>query len=181
MNQTDTIQRERETGGQAVQAVSRYCSIMFHTDMTKPNASIIPIGVMAEISLPTVYALGLIARTELTTTELSLVTELAKTLVVKPFKYLAAQFEEAWGPLAPGAALDYLAEKHAYTALHFSVPEHSTFYLAAEPALKTTIRMNLGVILDDQMRKLLHSKNEPDLLPQPQEELLQLKAKAAAA
>jgi hypothetical protein len=185
MNQISTLQPTAELETKAPPGILRYSAVTFHVDMTKPEAVVIPIGVMAEISLPTVYALGLIARTELSINELELVSELAKPLVAKPFKYLALQFEEAWNKLAPGAALDYLAEKHAYSALHFSVPEDSPFYLPAEPGLKQSIRMNLGVILDDQMMKLLRPKNESTHVPQPQaspqEELLQLKAKAAAA
>lgn len=176
MNQIDTVQSTTEV--ETPVGVLRYSAITFHVDMTKPGALVIPIGVMAEISLPSLYALGLIARTELSAYELEFASELSKPLVSKPFKYLAAQFENAWDTLTPGTALNYLAEKHAYSALHFSLPERSAFYVAAAPAaLKTSIRMNLGLTLDDQMQKLLMRQPQGS----PQEELLQLKAKAAAA
>lgn len=147
--------------------------------MGKLDAVVIPVGVMAEIYLPQrLYALGLIARTELNNEELGFVSELAKPLVARPFRYLAEQFENAWNTLAPGAALNHLAAKHAHAALHFSVPERLPFYLTAgESVLRAHIRMQIGTLLDDQMSQLLEPVIvAPQPRAKPQEELLQLKA-----
>ena len=169
---------------QSVLTVLRYSAITFHTDMTKRDATVIPIGIMAEIYLPTVYALGLIARTELDTEELAQVSELAKPLVTKPFEYLADQFEKAWKTVTPGEALNHLAAHHAYSALHFSVPQPLSLYLPAA-APRAMVRMNLGSALEDQMQRLLQRLLAPPPIPQtqvgPQEELFLLKAAAAAA
>jgi hypothetical protein len=160
-----------------------FSTIAFYADIGKLDAVVIPVGVMAEIYLPQrLYALGLIARTELSNEELRFASELAKPLITRPFKYLAEQFEKAWETLALGAALKHLAATHAHSALHFSVPERLPFYLTAgESVLRAHIRMQIGTLLDDQMSQLLeHGQSSPVVEPQPrtkpQEELLQLTA-----
>jgi hypothetical protein len=180
MSQTLIAPTATEVEPQSVLRVLRYSAITFHLDMTKRDASVIPIGVMAEIYLPTVYALGLIARTELDTEELAQVSELAKPLVTKPFEYLADQFEKAWKTVTPGEALNHLATQHAYSALHFSVPQPLSLYLPAA-APRAMVRMNLGSALEDQMQRLLAPPAIPQTQVGPQEELFLLKAAAAAA
>ena len=161
----------------------RFSAITFHTDVGRSDSAVIPIGVMAEIYVPKrVYAVGLIARTDLSSDELQFASELVKPLVAKPFKYLSAQFEKAWRTLAPGEVLAHLTAGHAYSAVHFSVPEKLPFYpIATAVALRASVRMQIGTLLDDRMSQLL--EYEPTTLvarsqAKPREELMQLKEAA---
>lgn len=137
---------------------------------------------MAEILLPHLYGLGMIARIELSQSELAAVSELPKQLVAKPFEFLAREFSEAWLKAAPGGALDYVTAKHEYSALHFNLPQQSGVPLqfitdvsqSTVPILRTAVRAYLGTILDDQMFKLI--SEGPPQIASPQEEILQLKA-----
>jgi hypothetical protein len=158
--------------------ILRFSTITFHVDMSKSAAPVIPLGVMAEILLPRLYGLGMIARIELANSELANVSELPKQLVAKPFDHLAREFKEAWIKAAPGGALDYLAAKHGYSALHFDVPQQlgvpPQFFADVAshqmaPTLWTAVRAHLGAILDEQMFRLTQ-------IAIPQEEILQLKA-----
>jgi hypothetical protein len=188
MNEVNTLDQEHQemrASAEGLRGTFRYSTVKFYVDMRRPDAHVIPIGVMAEISLPTVNALGLIARTELSAEEMRLVSELAKPLVSKPFEYLAKQCDEAWNTLAPGTVLNHIAEKHAYSALHLSAPEGSPMQLPLTATLKASVMMQLGLILDGQMQNLLDHPNKPvhvaQPLPGPQEEMVKLKTKAAAA
>src|SRR5437870_3402437 len=98
-----------------------FATIEFHLELGKTNGRVIPLGVMAEISLPRIRGLGMIARTELDADELNAVGYLGERIIAKPFAYLAQQFEDAWLKATPGKALEYLAAKHPHS-LHFSVP-----------------------------------------------------------
>jgi hypothetical protein len=159
----------------------RFSTITFYSDMSKVAAPVIPIGIMAEILLPHLWGVGLIARIELSADEMALVSELPKQLVAKPFDYLAREFNEAW-KAGPGGALDYVTSKYECSALHFNLPQQSDVPLqfitdmsqSTVPILRTAVRAYLGTILDDQMSKLI-SKGAYTIT-NPQEEILQLKA-----
>ena len=70
-----------EVEPQSVLTTLRYSAITFHLDMTKRDSTVIPIGIIAEIYLPTVYALGLIARTELVACRSESVTAVATSKI----------------------------------------------------------------------------------------------------
>jgi hypothetical protein len=175
-------ERAEEAMKSHVPHVLRVSNIMFHVDISKASGAVIPVGVMAEILLPRLYGLGMIARVGLGSGELADVSELPKQLVAKPFDYLAQEFKEAWTKSAPGGALDYVAMKHEYSALHFDVPQRLEvpfrFFadnpLTMAPTLRTAVRAHLGAILDEQMLKLIYRSSPGTTVPQ--EEILQLKA-----
>lgn len=155
-----------------------FANIQFYCELGNPDGRVIPLGVMAEISLPQLRGLGMIARTELDADELQEVGHLGRGLIAKPFEYLAQQFEKAWVEAGPGKALEYLAEKHPHS-LHFSVPNQRDVprnLLTGESgaSLKAAARAYLGFSLDDQMLRLIEQVNRA----RQAEELLQLKAAA---
>jgi hypothetical protein len=155
-------------------------TIAFYSELGKAAGLVIPIGVMAEISLPESHlrGLGLIARTELLPEELTAVGYLGERLISKPFEYLTEQFNMAWVNSAPGKALQYLAEKHTYS-LHFSIPvplDVPRQFLAEDSGatLKGAVREHLGSVLDDYLLRLIQQIERT----KPCEELMQLKAAA---
>jgi hypothetical protein len=154
-------------------------TIQFYSELGKADGRVIPMGVMAEIALPTLRGLGMVARTELEPEELSLLGYLGERLIRRPFDYLSEQFDNAWGNSGPGTALDYLASRHLYS-LHFSVPailDIPRQLLSSEAAgatLKSAVRDTLGSLLDDHMLRLIERVDRT----RPQEELLLFKAAA---
>jgi hypothetical protein len=182
MNETITLPERIEKAAAAPPHTLRFSTITFHVDMSKATAPIIPVGIMAEILLPRLYGLGMVARIELSTDELARVSELPKPLVTRPFDYLALQFKEAWIKAAPGGgALDYVSGKYEYSAFHFGVPQpldvplqfFSDVSQSNAATLKAVVRDRLGTILDDQMFKLVQGTSQAT---NQQEEILQLKA-----
>jgi hypothetical protein len=150
--------------------------IEFYAELGKPDGRVIPLGVMAEISLPFLRGLGMIGRTELRRDEIELAGSLGGKLISRPFDYLSEQFDDAWANTASGKALHYLAARHLYS-LHFSVPqvlEIPRQLLMSEnlgATLKGAVREHLGSVLDDQMLRLTDPARNS-----PQEELLLFKA-----
>jgi hypothetical protein len=184
-NDTLTVPESSRKAGVAgvVLATLRFSNIEFFCDLAKANGRVIPIGIMAEIVVPGIYGLGLIARTELAGEELDSVTALAKPLAQRPFDYLGDQFEGVWGKSVPGTALDILATRHAYSAFHFGSPQPlrvpRRFVLEPMGAtLKSAVREHLGIILDEQILDLLQGKSQQQEKARPQEEILQLKVAA---
>jgi len=178
MNETITMP-ERAEGSTLHPDTLRFSTITFYTDMSKANAPVIPLGIMTEILLPSLHGLGMVARVELSGSELAGLSELPKQILTKPFDYLAIEFNEAWMK-APGGALDYVSAKHAYSALHFGMPQRllevplQFASPSIAPTLKTVVRQFLGSVLDDQMFRLIYGR--PSEVANRQEEILQLKA-----
>lgn len=153
-----------------------FATIQFFCELGKANGRVIPLGVMAELSLPRLRGLGMIARTELDGDELEAVGYLGRGIIARPFQYLAQQFEKAWVEASPGKALEYLAARHPHS-LHFSVPDPQEIprqLLTGEPGstLKADARAYLGITLDDRMLRLIEETNRV----RQAEELIQLKA-----
>src|SRR5438094_7760588 len=154
-------------------------TIEFYPELGKPAGFVLPLGVMAEISVPLLRGLGMICRTELEPDELRTIGYLGEKLISRPFDYLAEQFDDAWANAAPGGALEFLAAKHLYS-LHFSVPLELPIprqLLLSEgvgATLKGAVREHLGSVLDDQMLGLIVRSDRT----KPQEELLLFKEAA---
>lgn len=153
-------------------------AIEFYPELGKPGGQVVPLGVMAEISVPSLRGLGMIARTELEQEELRVLGYLGEKLISRPFDYLAEQFDDAWANAAPGSALQYLAARHLYS-LHFSVPQMLELPRQLQlsdaggaATFKGAVREHLGSILDNQMLRLIDQIDRT----KPQEELILLKA-----
>jgi hypothetical protein len=153
-------------------------TIEFYSELGKPAGFVLPLGVIAEISVPLLRGLGMIARTELEPDELSTIGYLGEKLISRPFDYLAEQLDDAWANAAPGSALEFLAAKHLYS-LHFSVPlelpvPRQLLLSEGVATLKGAVREHLGSVLDDQMLGLIVRSDRT----KPQEELLLFKEAA---
>ena len=73
----------------------------------------LPLGVIAEVTLGPVRALGLIARTELDDDEAVLIGSLWRDRLRKPFELLKVEFDWAWTNAGAGEALGALSNRHS--------------------------------------------------------------------
>ena len=72
---------------------------------------IIPLGVIAEMTIGTWRALGLIARTKLLDDEIAALGRIVREQVSAPFDFLKPEFDWAFAKTPPGEALAKLSER----------------------------------------------------------------------
>jgi hypothetical protein len=85
--------------------------IVYRYDLGRASECYIPLGVIAEATTPSVWALGLIARTSLLPDELDRIGHRIRQQIECPFDFLKEEFEWSFKETAPGDALKVLASK----------------------------------------------------------------------
>jgi hypothetical protein len=91
----------------------RVSQIAYYCDVTSATGSVIPLGVMLDVRVGTLYGLGLKARTTLSPTEAALVGHLARSLVSRPFEMLKREFDRVWSTVNPESCFAILSEQHS--------------------------------------------------------------------
>ena len=132
--------------------------ISYFCDLRRNTGLVIPLGVIAEITLGPVHVFGLIARTGLLETELLAVGRSFRHKLEEPFDFLEIEFDWAWENTDPGEALPSLVRRHT-DSLFFAPPiideVRKTIeldnYDAAEEFAKDELRRKR----DDEFRALL--------------------------
>jgi hypothetical protein len=81
----------------------------------------IPIGVIAELNIGQVQALGLISRAKLSETETNMIGRVLRPKLVNPFDFLEDQFNWAFLETPPGEALAQLSRRYS-ESLFFAPP-----------------------------------------------------------
>ena len=133
-------------------------SIEFHCDLSRKDGLILPLGVMAEITVPGMRGLGLVSRTELDQDEIAALGEMSRRLIERPFHFLSQEFEDAWEHATPGGALQFLSAKHRHS-LHFALPSNEQVPMTltggeVSPTARNAVRNYLGQLLEEQMLRL---------------------------
>ena len=95
--------------------------IVYHTNLQRSTGLVIPLGVIAEIKVPSVRVLGLIARTRLHRRELNKIGGLLRDKLAEPFDFLELELDWALENTKAGEALSELARRHPDSLL-FSPP-----------------------------------------------------------
>jgi hypothetical protein len=126
--------------------------IRFYCSPSRTDGLILNLGVMAEILVPRLRGLGLVARQGLTPFEMERVSELGRRLLASPFDLLSEEFDIAWKEASPGRVLDFLRERHHHS-LRFESPEafavpHRLF-VEGQP-VKSLVRAHFSEILDEE-------------------------------
>lgn len=91
--------------------------ITYNCDLRQGTGDVLPLGVIAEIALGPVRALGLIARTELDDDESQQIGSLWRGRLTRPFELLKVEFDWAWANAGAGKALGALANRHSESLL----------------------------------------------------------------
>jgi hypothetical protein len=95
--------------------------VTYHTNLQQATGAVIPLGVIAEMTIGKWRALGLIARTSLTGDEIELVARMLRAQISAPFDFLKHEFDWALAETSPGYALGTLAQRYS-DSLFFAPP-----------------------------------------------------------
>ena len=124
--------------------------ITYNCDLRQGTGDVLPLGVIAEVTLGPVRALGLIARTELDDDEAVLIGNLWRDRLRKPFELLKVEFDWAWANAGAGEALGALSNRHTESLLIAS-PERTSLRKAFNSAQE---------ILDFARRELRNQRDD---------------------
>lgn len=126
---------------------------------------IIPLGVIAELALGPVRGLGLIARTQLLTTETELIGRMLRDKLSNPFDFLKEDFDRAWARIKEGNALSTLVGQN--TDSLFYAPSRLKGFTAEESIdaasarLRSMLNKEYKAFLDEAVGKRVSRKVEP--------------------
>jgi len=139
--------------------------IFYDCDLRLPEdrSSRIPLGVIAELSLPHIRCLALMGRKVLGEHELARVDELSARLITSPYGWLSECFDDAWDNTTPAGALPYLARKHSWS-LRFDAPNKrlmASDNLDPDRATRAEITSFMVDLLDHEFVQLLNQRQSP--------------------
>jgi hypothetical protein len=106
-------------------ATLRLLEVSYDCDLTRSGSEIIPLGVMADLSVEGVYGLGLVARKALSDVEQEKIGPLVRSDFAAPFTYLLGIFEKVYCSDAPLAAFEGLIDQHTHSLRFRPLPDES--------------------------------------------------------
>jgi hypothetical protein len=96
--------------------------VTYHTNLQHASGLIIPLGVIAELTVGSWRALGLIARMTLSDNELCAVAGVVRDRLRSPFTFLATEFDWAIVETRAGEALSSLSQRFS-DSIFFAPPQ----------------------------------------------------------
>lgn len=87
--------------------------IVYRTDLTRADASQIPLGIMADMRAGPRYGIGLRTRHEISEQEASQVGQLVRPSIIRPFRLLREEFERVRGSKDPASSFRDLSIRHS--------------------------------------------------------------------
>jgi hypothetical protein len=129
-------------------------AIRFYCEPSRVDGLVIQLGAIAEILVPRLRGLGLIARARLTPFEMKAVGELGRRLLASPFEVLSKEFDSAWMTAEP---IEFLCTRHAHsfrveTPVIQEVPRR---LFVDGQSVRSLVRVFLFECLDDEGQKLV--------------------------
>jgi hypothetical protein len=136
------------TGTLKVSAIRFYCS------PSRADGIVVQLGAIAEILVPKLRGLGLIARAALTPFEMKAIGELGRRLLTSPFDALSKEFDAAWMTAEP---IEFLRSKHSHSfrvepPIIHEVPRR---LFVEGQTVRSLVRVFLSECLDDEGQKLV--------------------------
>jgi hypothetical protein len=130
--------------------------ITYICDLQQASASVLPLGVMAELTIGNIRALGLIARTTLDLQEVSSVGRILREKLSAPFEFLRVEFDWALSETAPGEALSALARRYS-ESLFFAPPQEERIrrVLSEDPAATDAVIEDLRRRRDEEFKLMI--------------------------
>jgi hypothetical protein len=96
--------------------------ITYHTNLQHASGLIIPLGVIAELTIGSWRALGLIARMALSDDELCAIAPVLRDRLRGPFTFLASEFDRVIAETEAGEALGSLSRRF-FDSIFFAPPQ----------------------------------------------------------
>ena len=152
--------------------------VTYHTDLQQASGLVIPLGVIAEVTIGTWRALGLIARTALVPDEVAAVGRMLRDKLSEPFNFLKPEFDWAFADTEPGEALGKLAQRFS-ESLFFAPPTTiaTRKVLPVGGAGAELVLSDLRKSRDEEFYLMLaEARGQPD--PVPSEDTTKLKLAA---
>jgi len=123
----------------AAEATVRVSRAVYCLDVLRPKTidDAIPLGVFVDLQVSNViYGLGLMARSSISSNELTRVGGLARPMVSRPFDYLSKEFDRMFSAKNPSREFENLPNMHS-TALTMSTSTHKSIQLPRHLRLKS--------------------------------------------
>lgn len=154
----------------------RVSRIVYFTDMIHSDTRELPVGVVAEVTLPSLRGIGTALRPVFSEAELAMMGPTARGILSNAMAVLWPAMKDAFGASQPGGALALLMSRFSSS---ISVLAPSTldvprqWLLKRDPAeLKTLVRDRLRVTLTDEYFKFLFPPREDGVAdPDVEEEM----------
>ena len=97
--------------------IFRLSRIVYIENLQQADSRAMPLGVIAEVVLPTLRGLAMAARTVLDDDELRAVGPLMRNQLETPFNFLEGEFHRAWRTAPRGEALNLLLQEHTFSTV----------------------------------------------------------------
>ena len=136
----------------------RLSRIIYIEDLQRADSRVIPLGAIAEVTLPHLRGLAMAARTALDPDELALVGSLMRDHLAVPYDFLEGEFLHAWKEADKGEALNMLMQEHS-SSLSFLAPNDlqvpRRWLIGESAALPPLVRNRLIGVVDDEFYEMI--------------------------
>jgi hypothetical protein len=96
-------------------AMLRRLEITYRCDLTRVDGAVIPLGILADLSVDDIYGLGLVARKSLSPSEEEMIGSLVRADFAAPFAYLHSIFEEVFKAENAPEVFAGLVDQHTHS------------------------------------------------------------------
>lgn len=144
--------------------------ITYQTDLRQASGLVIPLGVIAEMTLGTARALGIIARTQLERAESAAIGQLLRDALTKPFDYLKSEFDWAWANAERGRCVETLAARNSDSLLF--APPSPIFIrrpLSSKSELLDLVKCELCAARDKEFKLMMAELTTETTIPDLEE------------
>jgi hypothetical protein len=93
----------------------RTLEITYKCDLSRTDGRVIPLGVLAELTVQGVYGLGLVARSKISAEEARLIGELMRSELKSPYAHLLSVFKSVFDDARSRDAFSRLPTEHSYS------------------------------------------------------------------
>jgi hypothetical protein len=93
----------------------RTLEITYRCDMGRTDGRVIPLGVLAELTVQGVYGLGLVARSKISAEEAELIGQLMRSELKAPYAHLLSVFKSVYDDEWSRDAFSRLPTEHSYS------------------------------------------------------------------
>jgi hypothetical protein len=142
----------------------RLSRIVYFTDLQHTDSRELPIGVVAEVLLPSLHAIGTALRPGFSGAEMSMIGRMMRDSLAKPIDFLWPEILDAFKTSEPGRALDRFAARHSSSLAVLAPVQIETprqwLVTTDEEKLLHLVKSRMQVTLVDQYFELMFPPRE---------------------